>query len=181
MALSILKKRAVKKAMENAKASYVKAAGMSGLTREARIFKARIAGRSKAHLDKVFIEGAEQSEAFQEACLAALSDGRERPPMPDPQPFQTVQTKTETVYTFVPAEFAKEMYALGSLYQAVSISLNEALKLAQEVADKVSYDIGIEEPFVAVQFLRDELEESLSDTEEDGSAKTAAKSPDSNP
>ena len=101
--------------------------------------------------------------------------------MPDPQPFQTVQTKTETVYTFVPAEFAKEMYALGSLYQAVSISLNEALKLAQEVADKVSYDIGIEEPFVAVQFLRDELEESLSDTEEDGSAKTAATSPDSNP
>ncbi|UVW35141.1 hypothetical protein NYF23_00705 [SAR92 clade bacterium H455] len=170
----------MKKAMENAKASYIKAASMSGLTREARIFKARIAGRSKAHLDKVFIEGAEQSEAFQEACLAALSDGRERPAMPDPQPFQTVQTKTETVYTYVPAEFAKEMYALGSLYQAVSISLNEALKLAQEVADKVSYDIGIEEPFVAVQFLRDELEESLSATEEGESAKTEAKSPESN-
>ena len=183
MALSILKNRAMKKAMENAKASYIKAAGMSGLTREARIFKARIAGRSKAHLDKVFIEGAEQSEAYQEACLAALSEGRNRPAMPNPRPFQTVKTKTETVYTYVPAEFAKEMYTLGSLYQAVSISLSEALKLAQEVADKVSYDIGIEEPFVAVQFLHDELEAAGSanaSAEGNETGKAEDKAPESN-
>lgn len=166
MAFSILKNRAVKKAMENAKASYFKATGLQGLSRESRIFKARIAGRSKAHLDKVFIEGAEQSEVYQEACLAALSEGGERPAMPDPKPFQTVKTKTETVYTYIPAEFAQEMYALGSLYQAASININEALKMAQEVADRVSFDIGIEEPFTALQFLRDELEKE--DEEETG-------------
>jgi len=32
--------------------------------------------------------------------------------------------------------------------------------MAQEVADKVSLDLGLDEPFIAVQFLRDELEET---------------------
>jgi hypothetical protein len=178
MAFSILKNRAVKKAMENSKASYLKAVTLSGLSRESRIFKSRIAGRSKAHLDKVFIEGAEQSEIYQEACLAALSEGNDRPPMPDPKPFQKIKTKAEVVYTYVPAEFTREMYALGSLYQAASISINEALKMGQEVADRVSFDLGLEEPFTALQFLRDELESELESESESEDDETEDESPD---
>jgi hypothetical protein len=178
MAFSILKNRAVKKAMENSKASYLKAITLNGLSRESRIYKSRIAGRSKAHLDKVFIEGAEQAESYQEACLAALSEGNERPPMPEPKPFQRVKSKAELVYTYVPAEFAKEMYALGSLYQAVSISINEALKMGQEVADRVSFDLGLEEPFIALQFLRDELESESESESGDDDDETKAESPD---
>lgn len=166
--------------MESAKMSYIKATKLSGLSRESRIFKARIAGRSKAHLDKVFIQGAESSEMYQEACLAALTEGNERPNMPSPQPFQTIKTKTETVYTYVPTEFAQQMYNVGSLYQSVAISANEALKMAQEVADRVSYDIGIEEPFVAVQFLRDEIEEAATDVGSDESGEPKDDLPDSN-
>jgi len=180
MALSILKNRALKKAMEGAKMSYIKATKLSGLSRESRIFKARIAGRSKAHLDKVFVQGAESSEMYQEACLAALSEGNERPSMPCPKPFQTVKTKTETVYTYVPAEFAQEMFTLGSLYQSVSVSANEALKMAQDVADRVSFDIGIEEPFTAVQFLRDELADSAADADQDEASEAEGDLPDSN-
>jgi hypothetical protein len=39
----------------------------------------------------------------------------------------------------------------------------------QEVAERVSYDLGLEEPFISLQFLRDELqalEESVIDEEE---------------
>jgi hypothetical protein len=176
MVLPIFKNRAAKKAMESAKASYIKATTISGMSRESRIFKSRIAGRSRAHLDKVFVQGAEQSEAYQEACLAALSDGQERPEMPEPQPFQTVKTKSESVYTYVPSEFAKEMYTLGSLYQAGSIGPSETLNLAQELAAKVSIDIGLEEPFIALQFLRDELEEDV--MEADGDDEEAADSED---
>jgi len=174
MVLPIFKSRAAKKAMESAKASYVKATTLSGMSRESRIFKSRIAGRARAHLDKVFIQGAEQSEAYQESCLAALSEGRERPEMPEPQPFQTVKTKSETVYTYVPSEFAKEMYALGSLYQSASIGPSEALNMAAEIAAKVSLDLGLEEAFIALQFLRDELEEDLPED-----ADNDAESPDS--
>ena len=160
MVLSLLKNRALKKAMESSKASYYKAANLKGLSREARIFKGLIAGRARAHLDKVFIEGAHQAEAHQEACLRILTEGGETPEMPEPKPFQMVKTKTESVYTYVPAEFAKEMYIIGSLYQAASIGPTETLRMAQEVADKVSLDLGLDEPFIAVQFLRDELEEA---------------------
>jgi hypothetical protein len=167
MALDLFKNRAAKKGMENAKASYIKAANMSGLSRESRIFKSLFAGRARAHLDKVFIQGAEQADDYQQACLAALSAGGEKPAMPDPKPFQTVKTKSEIVYTYVPAEFAKEMYALGSLYQSASIGPGETLKMAQEIANKVSMDLGLEESFVALQFLRDELENTDTDAEED--------------
>ena len=144
--------------MESSKASYYKAANLKGLSREARIFKGLIGGRARAHLDKVFIEGAHQAEVHQENCLRILTEGGETPEMPEPQPFQMVKTKTESIYTYVPAEFAKEMYIIGSLYQTASIGPTETLRMAQEVADKVSLDLGLEEPFVAVQFLRDELE-----------------------
>jgi hypothetical protein len=158
--LPILKNRAIKKAMENAKASYFKAADLSGVSRESRIFKARIAGRCRVHLDKVFVEGAEQAEAYQEACLAAVSEGNGAPPMPEPQPFQTVKTQSESIYTYVPSEFAKEMYALGNMYQTASVGPSETFKIAQELADRVSFDLGLDEPFTALQFLRDELEDS---------------------
>jgi hypothetical protein len=167
MVLPILKNRALKKAMENAKASYFKAADLSGVSRESRIFKARIAGRCRAHLDKVFVEGAEQAEAYQEACLAAASEGNDAPAMPEPQPFQIVKTQNESIYTYVPSEFAKEMYALGNMYQSASVGPSETLKIGQELADKVSFDLGLDEPFTALQFLRDELEDSADDAESD--------------
>lgn len=160
MVLSLLKNRAARKAMESAKASYIKATNLTGLSREARIFQSLIGGRSKAHLDKVFIEGAEQSEAHQEACLAALTQGREAPQMPEPKPFHIVKNKTDSVYTYVPAEFCKEMYVLGNLYQTASIGPTETLKIGQDIGDRVSSAIGLEEPFVVLQFLRNELEDA---------------------
>ena len=72
------------------------------------------------------------------------------------------------------------MFTLGSLYQSVSISANEALKMAQEVADRVSFDIGIEEPFIAVQFLRDELADSAADADQDEASEAEGDLPDSN-
>ena len=166
MVLPILKNRAIKKAMENAKASYIKAAKMNGVSRESRIFKSRIGGRCRVHLDKVFVEGAEYSETYHEACLTAISEGNDKPEMPSPKPFQTVKSNNETIYTYVPSEFAQEMYALGNLYQAAQISPTETLKMGQELADRVSFDLGLEEPFTALQFLRDELEDPQSDEED---------------
>jgi hypothetical protein len=72
------------------------------------------------------------------------------------------------------------MFTLGSLYQSVSISANEALKMAQDVADRVSFDIGIEEPFTAVQFLRDELADSAADADQDEASEAEGDLPDSN-
>ena len=175
MALSILKKRAAKKAMEKAKLAYVKATTLSGISRESRIFKTRIGMRSRAHLDKVFIEGAEQAEAYQEACLTAISNGTERPAMPEPRLFQSIKTQKETIYTYVPLEFSKEMFALGSMYQTVVIGPAETIKLAQEIADKVSLDLDLDEPFLALQFLRDELESNVDSTSD--AIESAAKEP----
>jgi len=48
------------------------------------------------------------------------------------------------------------------------------LNMAAEIAAKVSLDLGLEEAFIALQFLRDELEEDLPED-----ADSDAESPDS--
>ena len=52
--------------------------------------------------------------------------------------------------------------------------------MAQEVADRVSFDIGIEEPFIAVQFLHDELAESATDAGHDEASEAEGDLPNSN-
>jgi hypothetical protein len=53
------------------------------------------------------------------------------------------------------------------MYQSASVGPSETLKIGQELADKVSFDLGLDEPFTALQFLRDELEDSADDAESD--------------
>ena len=168
MGLGLFKERSARKAMEEAKAAYLKATKISGVSRESHMFKTRIGARSRAHLDKVFIEGAEQATAYQELCLAAMSAGSERPQMPEPKPFQTVKSQKDIIYTYVPSEFAKEMFMLGTMYQTVAIGPQEAIKMAQAVADKVSMELGLDDPFQVLQFLRDELarEDAPDDSDE---------------
>ena len=45
----------------------------------------------------------------------------------------------------------------GGQYQTMEIDAFRAIRLTQEIADKVSFDLDLEKPIVTLQFLRDEL------------------------
>ena len=64
------------------------------------------------------------------------------------------------------------------MYQTTKVDALKAIQLTQNVADKISFDLGLDEPFSALQFLRDELmgdeveideevDDGLSDAEND--------------
>jgi hypothetical protein len=42
------------------------------------------------------------------------------------------------------------------MYQTMQIDIYKAISLVQEVADKVALDLDLDQPFVTLQFLRDE-------------------------
>ena len=117
----------------------------------------------------MFIEGAKKTESFQKRCSAAVAKGDDKPAPPKPATFQKAKTVSGEIFTYVPEEFTQQVFTLGAMYQTVQIDASKAITLVQEVAERVSYDLGLEEPFISLQFLRDEgqaLEESVIDEEE---------------
>jgi hypothetical protein len=174
MVLSIFKNKAAKAAMAKAKDDYIKAAELSDDSRSARSYKMRIGTRCRAHLDKVFVEGAKKTAAFQDQCASAAAEGKPRPEPPKASPFQTAKTLNGVVYTYVPPEFAEEVFSLGCRYQTMQIDVYKAISLVQEVADKVALDLDLDQPLTTLQFLRDEAEQdspandsAVSDTNSD--------------
>ena len=168
MVLSVFKDKRSKDAKRQAKSLYVKAAMMSDSTRDERMLKLRVGLRCRGHMDKVFIEGAQKTERHQELCLAAVAKGLDTPESPTVSVFQAAKTLNKQIYTYIPPEFAEELFTLGGLYQTMQIDAAKAIVLAQEVAARVSLDLGLDDPLVALQFLRDEImtEIDLSDFED---------------
>ena len=48
---------------------------------------------------------------------------------------------------------------MGGKYQNVEIDAKTAIRRAQVVCNQVSYDLDLDKKIIALQFLRDELEE----------------------
>lgn len=161
MALSIFKNRGVKAAQQQAKADYIKVASLPKEHRGARAVRQRMANRCKANLDKAFVEGAHKTDLFQKQSVAALTKGSEKPVAPVATSYQMVKTVSGEIYTYLPSEFAEEVFRLGAMYQTLQIDIAKAITLGQEIAARVSYDLGLDDAFVALQFLRDELAASV--------------------
>ena len=162
------KDSAKKKALLAAKSAYVEAATLKGDTREEVAFRRRIGFRSRTHLDKIFIEGATKTARHQDLCEQANDRGLEHPPPPKVGMFQSAKGPNGIIYTYVPAEFSEPVFLYGGQYQTMEIDAFRAIRLTQEIADKVSFDLDLEKPIVTLQFLRDELaalENSASETD----------------
>lgn len=177
MALNIFKNK-TSEAKKQAKADYVKAAELKGDSREVRAFKMRIALRCRAHVDSAFIEGAKKTARFQESAMLLASQGKEKPELPKPSLFHSAKSLNGKVFTYLPPEFNEEIFNIGAMYQTTKVDALKAIQLTQNVADKISFDLGLDEPFSALQFLRDEImgdeveideetDDGLSDAEND--------------
>jgi len=166
LGLSVFKNKRSKTAKQEAKNVYVKAAMLSDSTRDERMFKLRVGLRCRGHMDKAFIEGAKKTESHQQLCLQAIAKGLEPPEPPTVNLFQTAKTLNKQIYTYLPPEFSEELFGLGGLYQTMQIDAAKAIVLSQDVAARVSLDLGLDEPLVALQFLRDEIMAEIDSSEQ---------------
>lgn len=180
MALNIFKNKTTA-AKKQSKADYIRATELEGDSRQVRAFKMRIALRCRAHVDNAFIEGAKKTAQFQENCMLLAARGKEKPEPPKPSVFQSAKSLNGKVFTYLPPEFSEEIFSIGAMYQTTKVDAFEAIKLTQGVADKISFDLGLEEPFSALQFLRDELMGDEVEIEEEVDPLEAEDAPSSEP
>lgn len=158
---SFFQKETPEQLKAQAKANYEKAAALKSTSRESASMRVRIALLAKAHLDSVFIEGAERTGTWQELCMLAIANGQEKPEPPTPTYFHRVKTQgTENhTYTWIPEDLTDEVFNIGARYQTVQIDAHQSIAMVQRIADEICQkDLKLDAPFKALQFLRDELE-----------------------
>ncbi len=156
MAFSFFKQK-TSKAQEKAKSDYIRACSITSDSRTDRAFKARIANRCRNHFDLTFVEAAKKTLNYQSKVQRATIEGKNPPSPPKAQLFQKTKSINGLIYTYLPIEYTEEIFRLGCMYQDMRIDGYTALEMAQNLADRISLDIGIEEPFRALEFLREEL------------------------
>lgn len=145
--------------MKRAKAAYEKVISLTDDSREARSMKMRMGLLCRAHVDKTFISGAELTAAWQDKAAVALANREPLPEEPQAQRFQKIKTGETEVYVYLPDEFVNDIFALGAKYQRTQITAPQAIEAVQNIVNQLCrYELGLQEPFQALTFLRDELE-----------------------
>ena len=144
--------------MRRAVAAFEKVASIQSDSRDARSMRLRMGLICRAHLDKTFIAGAEQTAAWQEHARQALLDGQPLPDLPKPSKFQKIRSGETDIYAYLPEEFVTEAFGLGARYQKMELSAPKAIEAMQALANQISYyELRLQEPFQVLDFLREEL------------------------
>lgn len=136
----------------------------------------RAGARAKAHVDKTFITGAEKAVTYDEMRAIAIVKGEEKPEPPKASEFQVIKSVNGELLTYIPLPYAERIFKLGMRYQTMEITGQQAVELVQQVADQISLELQLKEPFVALEFLREELKQESGDegTDPDGSGDAGA-------
>lgn len=144
---------------QTARELYDKVIGLSSDSHDARSARLRLGMLIRAHVDKTFVAGAEQTAQWQEQVAQAIVSGEEKPPLPQASEYQQVKSGSKNVWVYMPQEDADAFFALGVRYQRVEISAQQAISQAQTLMDRICFqDLQLETPFEILQFLRSEVQ-----------------------
>ena len=144
--------------MKRAVAAYEKVLSLKSDTHDARIVRMRMGMLCRAHLDKTFIAGAEQTALWQEQANLALMEGKPAPDLPTPSKVQKIRAGETDIYVYLPEEHAADAFGLGARYQKMELTAPKAIEAMQALANQISYfELRLKEPFQVMAFLRDEL------------------------
>ena len=113
----------------------------------------------RLNLDKIFVQGAKAEEKRQGEMAEALKSGKEMPPRAQHDGYNQLQGVSGTVVSWVPEEYANQMFNLGADYQILEINAYRALQVAESLADKVIDDLQTTQPIQLLNLLRDSTED----------------------
>jgi|TARA_B100001093_G_scaffold374154_1_gene359151 hypothetical protein len=150
----------LKQEKDRAKKEFDEAMGLKGDSKQEIAFRLKVGLRIRSAIDKTFVEGAVKFEKYAELCLAAIAAGEEKPEPPKSINFQKIKSVNGEVFAYLPSDSADTIFQLGGKYQNLDIDAKTAIRRVQVIANQFTYDLDLATPLVALQFLRDELEEA---------------------
>ncbi|MFM8554587.1 MAG: hypothetical protein ACKODG_00095, partial [Betaproteobacteria bacterium] len=152
-------------ARKKAQAEYDEARDADPASRSGHALTIRAGARAKAHVDKTFITGAEKAVTYYEMRAIAIVKGEEKPEPPKASEYQVIKSVNGELLTYLPLPYAERIFKLGMRYQTMEITAAQAVELVQQVADQISLELQLKEPFLALEFLREELKQENGETD----------------
>ena len=144
--------------LRRAREAYEKVISAEGDSGQLRGVRVRMALMCRAHLDKTFVDGAQQTALHQEKLALSIAQGKEAPEAPRVSCYQKVKAVSGSVHVYVPLEFSEQAFQFGSAYQRMDIDAEQAIQSMQELGDRLfENELRLNESFQMLQFLRDEL------------------------
>lgn len=154
-----------RKERAGARAIFERAVALDGDSREKRATRIRAALRTKAVLDKIFLEGSRTTAIHAEDDMIAAAGGEETSTskvLNESLCFQTVKSLNGVTLAYVPFHYAEKMFELGSLYEREEISAKvavaKALEIGNRLADELCLDLYLVQPIEPLAFLREKIE-----------------------
>jgi hypothetical protein len=144
-------------ARKKAKDEYEAACSADVASRAGHALAVKMGARAKVHVDKAFIAGADKAVAYDEARSVAIVLGEDKPELPKTSEYQTIKAVNGDIVSYLPLPYCERVFRLGMRYQTMEITAEQAIEMVQQVADQVSLELQLEKPFVALEFLREEL------------------------
>lgn len=168
---SFLSKSSSVDEMKQAQALFEKVVALKTDTHEAQRTRVRMGMLCRAHLDKTFIAGAEETADWQVRASKALAEGEPAPDLPFASEFQKIRAGASEIYVYLPEDYINEAFSLGAKYQKTEITATKAIDAMQALANQISHsELRLKEPFVVMNFLREELasQDAQNETGSDG-------------
>ena len=160
---------------QTAQQLYEKVTSMSSDSHESRNARLRMGMLIRAHIDKTFVAGAEQTASWQERAAKAAVEGEEKPALPQASEFQDIKSGSKSVCVYLPMEESQAFFDMGARYQRMQLDARQAIREAQALMDRICFqELKLETPFEVLQFLREELPPEEASPEEPSGDDAAA-------
>ena len=165
--MSLLKKFFSKKSIEELKeqsrSDYEKA--IKNLhNRPALGFRLRLANRAKVNIEKTFLEAAKLTDTYESLKEGYLSSDEPVEELEPPRlidPYQLISTDNGVIVSYIPEEYSEEIFKLGCSYQNCMITADKAKGIAQNVLNKICFELDINKEIDVLEFLEKDSEENV--------------------
>lgn len=154
--MSIFKDLADSKEKKKARAFYDQVVALNEDSKESRKLRALIGNRSKAFFDQTFVEGAKKTEAHQKAKEAGDKAAAAPASLKDSSSYKQVKTVSGKVWVYLPEKITMEIFELGCKYQSGFVSKEQAIEVAESIANQITEALELDSKLVPLTFLSEE-------------------------
>ena len=162
--MSILGGFKKKAEQKKALAFYQQLGSLKGDPRELRKLRSIMVGRLTAFIDSTFVDGAKQTEAFQESgqpiSSLKLSSAS----------YKDVKTLGGIVCVHLPEKQTNYFCNLGSRYQLSNLTLKQVIELADDMCSEIASTLRLDQEIRPLNFLRFQESEDSESEEQDSTA-----------
>ena len=159
----VLDKKTAARLKERCLLDYQKATNYEE-TGVAKITRSKLANRARINIDLTFVDAARRTEAYEDERLKCLEARESDNHLSEPQydgPYKIVKTGENSIFTYIPEEYSKEIFKIGCSYQREKMSKEKVVLIGNSILQNICAELNVDYHIPAFRFLDEQKNEEL--------------------